>query len=124
MVFASVLTANATEEKAFLSQTKKVPSTAEWSREITTKGKQQIRFTITANGPVSILLLADRTFQAIKSGDTSKIVKSDLVLNVPSTKKPHYEKVITIPAAGSYHFMLQNLSKKPLDIKLECFSSK
>ena len=106
---------------AFLEQSKEVLPMQEWNREISSSTGGKIEIKIESQSSVSVLLIADRTFQAIKKRDQNGIHKSDIVLNIPSSPCPLKEELV-LPA-GTFWFMIQNLGDTKETIGLTCYKN-
>ncbi len=108
------------DSTAFLDQTKTVPAQQEWNREIVSEKGGSMRFRIDSVGPVSILLMTEKAYNGFMKGDLSGVQRSDMILDMPSVP-PGFEKTVEIPA-GSAWFILQNLYKEKVEIRLRCYS--
>lgn len=107
------------EPKSFLDQTKEVIPQQEWNREIVTKGGGKFTFKIESEGPVSVIFISGKGYQALLARNADAIERSDLILNVPSTTSP-YEKTVTAPPGSSW-FIIENLSDKTVKMRLRCY---
>jgi hypothetical protein len=107
------------ETSPFLDQTKEVSPQLEWNREIVTRRGGKVTFMIESQGPVSIIVLSGKGYQALLVKDMDAIERSDLILNLPSVPTP-YKRTVTAPPGSSY-FIIQNLSDKTAKMRLRCY---
>lgn len=107
------------EPQVFVDQTKDVIPQQEWNREIVTKKGGTVTFTIESQGPVSIIVLSGKGYQALLAKDMDAIERSDLILNLPSVPTP-YTRTVTVPPGSSY-FIIENLSDQSVKMRLKCY---
>lgn len=107
------------EPQVFLDQTKDVIPQQEWNREIVTKKGGKFTFTVESQGPVSIIFLSGKGYQALLARNMDAIERSDLILNLPSVPTP-YTRTVTAPPGSSW-FIIENLSDQSVKMHLKCY---
>jgi hypothetical protein len=109
-------------EEPFLKESKKVVARQEWNREIVTKKGGPMRFKVTSPEPFGVTLITDAARKDLMKGVKREFGTNDVLLTLNS-KPPVFERVIKL-AAGSYYFILENQSTKPVEFTLECYEVK
>lgn len=102
----------------FLSQTRKIPARAEWTREVMARKGGTIRFRVTSQAPFGIIVLTSQAFQAVKSGNRAAFKPSDVLL-VADSPTMTYEGEVTLPAGSSW-FIIENRSDTEVEFHLQC----
>jgi hypothetical protein len=110
------------QQTPFLDQKKLVPKGLEWSREVTSRRGGTIAFRVTSRGPFAVTVVADKAFQAIKSGNRSAMTKEDILLTVDS-QNPVLDGKVTMPSGSSW-FILKNDSDQDAEFQLQCFEAR
>ena len=106
----------------FLKETKKVIARQEWNREVVTKKGGVMRFKVGSPEPFAVTLITDAARKDLMKGVKRKLGTNDLLLTV-NCKPPVFERAVKL-AAGSYYFILENQSSKPVEFTLECYEVK
>jgi hypothetical protein len=106
------------EPQVFLDQTKDVIPQQEWNREIVTKKGGKFTFTIESQGPVSIIFLSGKGYQAVLARNRDALERSDLILDLRSVSTP-YTRTVTAPPGSSW-FIIGNLSDQSVKMRLKC----
>ena len=104
----------------FLAQKRFVLAGQEWNREITTKSGGPAKCLVSAPGRVAITVVADRSYQAMRNDDRSKLFREDVLLSVDATNS--WEATIDFRSPGSYWFIIQNQHSEAGELALSCFS--
>ncbi len=106
------------EPQVFLDQTKDVTPHLEWNREIVTNKGGKFTFTVESQGPVSIIFLSGKGYQALLARNADALERSDMILNLPSVPTP-YTRTVTAPPGSSW-FIIENLSDQSVKMRLKC----
>jgi len=106
-------------KKPFLDQSKDVVPQQEWNREIVSKNGVWIIIKIDSQAPVSVVLVAERSYKAILERNADGLHKSDFLLNIPNAPGD-FGREVEIPS-GSCWFIIQNLGKDKVSMRLRCY---
>ena len=109
-------------DEPFLKQSKKVVARQEWNREVVTKTGGLMRFKVSSPEPFGVTLVTDAARKDLMNGVKRKFGTNDVLLTL-NCKPPVFERELNL-AAGSYYFILENQSTKPVEFTLECYEVK
>lgn len=109
-------------EEPFLKQTKKVAGHLEWNREIVSRKGGTIRFRVTSSERFGVTLVTDSAHKDLLKGVKRRYGTNDMLLTI-DCQPPAFERTIKL-GPGSYHFILENQSSKPVEFTLECYEAK
>jgi len=107
--------------RPFMDKRKTVPAGLEWNVGIIARKSGPISYRITSQGPISILLVAERSYRALQGKNQEGIHKEDLLVDIVSPV-PTYEGRVTLPP-GRFYFIIENQSRMQVEMHLECFAN-
>jgi hypothetical protein len=89
----------------------------EWNRDINVKVKSTCDVVITSKSPKNLMLIADRSYQAMLKNDDKDIHKEDLILDT-SLKEGETKTRVNLEA-GHYWFIVRNDGKEKLTVQMQ-----
>jgi len=122
LMLLSFGSAVASDVEPFATSEKNIPAGHEWNKEIVARVSGSIKCVITSKDSIAVTLIADRSFQAARKGDSKGMVRKDLLL---TTDHPdgRFEDTIEIKSPGSYWFIVENRSRLKQRVSLKCYKS-
>jgi hypothetical protein len=96
---------------------KDVPAEQFWAHEVTSRRGGTISFRVTCPGPFVVTVL---TSQGIAKRKRRQRFQKEDVLLTQESKGPTLEGAVTL-GPGSSWFVIENHTKQPTKIRLECF---
>ena len=106
---------------SFLEQRKQVVPQAEWNREIVARNPGVFRCRIESEPPFAVTLVADRAYQAMLRRDPGGLKREDVLISADSRERV-FDRVFSVPSAGSFWLILANRSGREVDMALACFA--
>ncbi|MBF7072308.1 hypothetical protein ISG33_02680 [Glaciecola sp. MH2013] len=117
---STIMFSFAAESKVFISESRQVLPEFEWNREIIAGINVKIKCEIeNSEGALNVILIAERSYKALMSGDSENMKNEDLIFYKESTTGK-VQAVIKPPRIGSYWFILKNEAKASSKITLKC----
>lgn len=105
----------------FIDQKRNVPAWNEWHREIVAKNPGVFRCRVETQAAIGVILVADRTYRALRRKDSGNMNRDDFLLSVEAPG-PLFERDFTVPRAGSYWLILENQSDQDVEMGLRCMA--
>jgi hypothetical protein len=107
-----------TPGKLLVDQRRQIPAGKEWNCAIAPARAGTMSVKVEGKGPFSILLVADRSYQALMKGNDKGLNKQDLLLDT-QVAGSSYVGTVKVPK-GTAWFIIENRSGEPIDFHLEC----
>jgi hypothetical protein len=104
--------------KPLVDQKRQIPVGKEWNCPIAPSKAGTLSVKVEGKGPFSILLLADRSYQALMKGNPRGMNKQDVLLDV-QVPGASYVREVKVPK-GTAWFIIENQSGAAADFHLEC----
>ncbi|WP_435008321.1 hypothetical protein P12x_005560 [Tundrisphaera lichenicola] len=104
--------------KPLVDQKRQIPTGKEWNCQIAPTKAGTLSIKVEGEGPFSILLLADRSYQALMKQNGKGMSKKDLLLDI-QVKGPSYAGEVKVPRGAAW-FIIENRSGAAADFHLEC----
>ena len=108
--------AASTVNPAFDEQKELLPR-QEWNRDINVRVESTFDVVITSESAKHLILIADRTYQAMLKNDDQNIHKEDLILDT-SLKEGETKTRVTL-AAGHYWFIVRNDGNEKRTVQMQ-----
>ena len=104
--------------KSLIDLKRQVPIAKEWNSPVAAPKDCTMAVKVEDKGPFSILLVADRSYQAMLKGNPRGMVKADVLLDT-KVAGASYAGEIKFPR-GTAWFIIENGSGQPADFHLVC----
>jgi hypothetical protein len=114
---AEVNPAKETAVNPVFDEKKEMLPKQEWNRDINVKVKSTFDVVITSKSPKNLMLIADRSYQAMLKNDDKDMHKEDLILDT-SLKEGETNTRVTLEA-GHYWFIVRNDGKEKLTVQMQ-----
>jgi hypothetical protein len=106
----------------FVEASRIIPAGLEWNKEIVARVSGSISCEVTSKAAIAVTLIADRSYQAARSGNSRGMVRDDLIFTSDHADG-RFSGDIQLPAAGAYWFIVENQSASKQRISLVCRKS-
>jgi hypothetical protein len=112
----------AAEAKPAFDETKEVPAGAEWNRDINIKNACKIDVVLISENKKNMMIITDKAYQALKSGDAKGMTKEDLIADVAHEAGETKSSIELKP--GHYWFFIKNEGTEKASIQMQWFEAK
>jgi hypothetical protein len=107
--------------KPLVDQRRQIPAGKEWNHPIALAKAGTRSIKVEGKGPISILLLADRSYQALMKNIPGGMNRKDVILDIRSPGSSYVGEV-KVPQ-GTAWFIIENQSGQAADFHLVCTSA-
>lgn len=110
------------QEKPAFDEKKELIAQQEWNRDINVKNAAKIEVVLNSAAKKNLVIVSDRTYQALKKGDAKGIHKEDIIADLP-LGAGETRSTIALPA-GHHWFIIKNESNEGSTIQMQWFPVK
>ena len=91
----------------------------EWNRELNVRNPSRIGIEIKAQNPLSVTLVRDSSFKAMKQGRKDLFHKEDVIFTEDALDG-NFEKIVSVDI-GKYWFIIMNSGESICDIQMKWY---
>ena len=106
-------------DDAFLKQSKEIPPSREWNREIVCLNDTNVRVLVEGSGALGVTIVSDAARKAILAGDRAALKK--IGIHLTEDVDSIFDKTLKL-SKGSHWVIIKNQNRESTEVKLSCYN--